>query len=108
MVVNMVGGMTLHNVTDTFPIYLSIYGVHLSIILTYYFVQDPIADREVPAFRFLLLLMLVLIWNGIILGITVSSAQSVAALEENLGMFPDYADFLIAGGIVWMFNGKAS
>ncbi len=106
MVFNAIGGMTLHNVVDTYSIFLSIYGVHLSIILTYYFVQEPIENKTVPKIRFILLLLLLLIWNGIIAGLTVSSYETVADLQANLDEFPHYADFLIAGGIVWLFNGK--
>lgn len=106
MIINVIGGISLFGAADVFSIYLSIYGVHLSIILAYYFVQEPTVQKVVPKFRFILLLSLLVIWNGIILGITIFSVESIEDLDENLGQFPDYADFLVAGGIVWMFNGR--
>ncbi len=106
MLLNILGGISISNSSDIFLIYFKIYGIHLSIILTFYFSQKSLESMVVPKFSLILLIFLFISWNGMIMWITYNSSNSVALLEENLSEFPGYASFLIAGGIVWLFNGK--
>lgn len=88
--------------------FLAVYGIHLTIILTYYFMQEPIADKLVARFKFFLLLGLLLIWNGIVALITVDAGRDLQKLQVSLTEFPEYAGFLIAAGIIWLFGGVKS
>lgn len=106
MVLNILMCYSVFHTSDVFLIYLQTYGVHLSIILTYYFVQDERASKQVGKFKFILLLVLIFLWNALIMGIMLDSEFKVETLNKKLGEFPQYASFLIAAGIIWLFNSK--
>lgn len=106
MIINILAGLSLFESTDVFFVYIKIYGVHLAIILTYYFVQDPVKAKTVPPFKLMLLITLILLWNGLIMFVTVYSEFDINVLQQKLGEFPNYANILIASGIVWLFNGN--
>lgn len=106
MVLNILMCYSVFQTSDIFLVYLQTYGVHLSIILAYYFVQENKGTKQVTKFKFGLLLTLILMWNGLILGIMLDTEFKVDVLTKKLGEFPQYASFLIAAGIVWLFNSK--
>jgi len=106
MLINILGGITVSSSAEVFLIYFKIYAIHLSVILTFYFSQKSIKSKLVSKFSLGLLLFLLLSWNSMIMWIAYNSGNSVSLLQKNLAEFPSYAGFLIAGGIVWLFNGK--
>ena len=107
MVLNIIGGLSLYDSeASIIIIYLKAYGIPLSIILAFYFSQKRSELKTVPKFRFILLLFLIFLWNGSILAFSISSIDDMGILASELARFPEYGNILIAGGIVWLFNGN--
>ena len=103
---NMIAGLSLYNKTDILLTYLKIYGVHLSIILTFYFSQTKIDVKVVAQFKLILILFLLIIWNLIIFATSISAADELTSFNAELDNYSEYTNILIAGGIVYFFNGN--
>ena len=103
MLVNMLFGYSYTGL-DGIRLFINLFAVHLSVILAYFFAQKNEADGRVPKFKLILVLIMLFIWGVIILAIVFNAKRDLALLEENLIVFPEYAGFLTAGGIVWLFS----
>lgn len=87
--------------------FLELYGVHLSIILAFYFSQGETEIKKVTnKFTLILLILFIIMWNGILMSITTSSRDNLDVFISQTTDFAVYGNFLVAGGIVWLFNGK--
>jgi hypothetical protein len=87
--------------------FLELYGVHLSIILAFYFSQGEKEIKKVTnKFTLILLILFIIMWNGILMSITTSSRDNLDVFISQTTDFAVYGNFLVAGGIVWLFNGK--
>lgn len=108
MFINTLGAVSLFDFSKIVNIFLETFGIHLSIIIAYYFVQKQSANKAimVSKFKLVLLLMLITMWNGLIMGVTIQHSSHLENLEHDLSEFTRYADFLIAGGIIWLYNGN--
>ncbi len=108
MFINTLGAISLFDFSKVVNIYLETFGIHLSIIIAYYFVQTQSASKTIVVSKFKLVLLLILItmWNGLIMGVTIQHSSHIESLEHDLSEFTRYADFLIAGGIIWLYNGN--
>jgi hypothetical protein len=82
--------------------------VHFSIILTFYFVEKRSNAQKiiVEKFKIFLLLFLVLAWNVIMLFVTYSCPDTTENLQDKLMEATKFVDFLIAAGIIWLYNGN--
>ena len=96
------------NGIGSFKILISLYGTHLSVIIAYYFNPVDIKNVVIPPFRFVFLNTLLVFWNVLIFSIVYSSESNLVLLTKRLTEFPIYAGFLIAIGIVWLFNSNSS
>ena len=111
MVINIVAGLSLFTDAGVMLKYLQLYSVHLGIIIAFYFSQGNIQNRKIDSFRLVFLILLLLLWNGGIMGTTVLSYNPASVSYEtiftNIDSWADYANFLVAGGIVFYYNGKS-
>ena len=57
-------------------------------------------------FKLGLIIALILMWNGLVMGIAIYTAPDFDIFKETIEVFPEYAGFLIAGAIVWLFSGN--
>ena len=85
-------------------IILSLYGTHLSVILTFFFTTKSPKGAVVSNFKFILAFVLILAWNVFILLTILGSNGDYETLKTELFRFPQYAGFLIAAAIVWLFS----
>lgn len=110
MLINILAGVSLFQdeVSEILSIFLGIYGVHFSIIITFYFVEKRSNAQKiiVEKFKIFLLLFLVLAWNVIMLFVTYSCPDTTENLQDKLMEATKFADFLIAAGIIWLYNGN--
>lgn len=114
MIINIVAAISMvsEGRASVFSVYLKLYGVHLSIILLFYFSGKSIVDHRMPVFVFVLTVLLLVLWNGAIMAVTsfslldidIGSNDEVVELDASLSSFHDYGNILIAGAIVWLFN----
>ena len=61
-------------------------------------------DQVVSNFKFILAFVLILAWNVFILLTILGSNGDYETLKTELFRFPQYAGFLIAAAIVWLFS----
>ena len=108
MIINTIAGLSLFNNVGVFYEYINLYGVHLAVILTFYFAQDKTTVKalNVMPFKLGLIIALILMWNGLVMGIAIYTAPDFDIFKETIEVFPEYAGFLIAGAIVWLFSGN--
>ncbi len=107
MFINITCGYGFHEV-DAFKTLISVYGTHLSIIIAFYFNTTDISNRTISTFRFLFFNVLMLFWNFMIFIIIYASEGDYKLFTDRLTEFPQYAGFLIAIGIIWLFNSNSS
>lgn len=89
---------------EVFSTLLPLYGTHLSIILAFYFTSKPEVNCYINPFKFLLASVLILAWN-ILIFLTIKGARTdFEKFSNDLFRFPEYAGFLIAAAIVWLFG----
>ena len=108
LIFTTVGGLSLFNTVNVFSAFISLYGTHLAVMLTFYFTQSKakLQSEEVKPFKFGLIITLIVLWNAIIVGISIYTAPDFDYFKELIEVFPEWAGFIIAGAIVWLYSGK--
>ena len=91
-------------ISDIIGILLSLYGTHFTIILTFYFTNKSQKEARISQFKFLLALFLIILWNVFIFLSVKGAKQDFQKFADDLMRFPEYAGFLIAAAIVWLYS----